>query len=139
MRHTKNLCVLIAALMSACAVTPDKEASEEMYKRASALTKLSAAMEAHIRYGNPRAGAAEAELLAAGTAHDPVLLTNVGDYRIRLRGDDRHAIVLMCSKDGMRALLEDAGCTGELDMHHWNKPPVACEFTLSAAKACSKK
>jgi hypothetical protein len=110
-----------------------------MYKLASALTKLSASMQALIRYGNPLTRSSETELLTEGTAHDPALLTNLGDYRIRVRSDDRHAVVLVCSKDGTRALLEDAGCTGDMDVQHWDKPPVPCEFTLTAASACHKK
>lgn len=139
MRHTKKTFVIIATLVSACAFTQEAEVQEEMYTRASALTKLSASMEALIRYGNPLTRATEAELLAEGTAHDPALLANLGDFRIRVLSDDRHAVVLLCSKDGTRALLEDAGCTGALDVRHWDKPPVPCEFTLTAARACGRK
>lgn len=137
-RHKKIMLLVVIICASACASTQEEKVSEEMYQRASALTKLSASMEAFMRYGNPLARATEAELLAEGTAHDRALLTNLGDYRIRVRSDDRHAMVLLCSKDGTRALLEDAGCTGNLDVHHWNKPPITCEFTLAAASACRK-
>ena len=139
MRHTKNTLFILVALLSACAVTKGRESADEMYVRASALTKLSAAMEAHVRYGNPLARATEAELLAEGTKHDPALLTNLGEYRVRIRNDERHAMVLMCSKDGTRILLEDAGCTGEMDLHHWDKPDLPCEFTLAAASVCAPK
>jgi hypothetical protein len=67
------------------------------------------------------------------------LLANLGDYRIRMRADDRHAIVLMCSRDGKRALVEDAACTAGPDARHWEQTPAPCEFTLTAARACSKK
>jgi hypothetical protein len=139
MRHPIKILVMIVACLSACVIPRDAENSEEMLKRGSALTKLSASMEALIRYGNPATAATEPELLTQGTAHDPALLTNLGSYRIRVRADDRHAIVLMCSADGKRALLEDAGCTGELDAQHWNKPALTCEFTLTAASACRQR
>lgn len=139
MRHAKKMFFIVAILLSACASTQETVVRDEMLLRSSALTKLAAAMESHIRFGHPLAAATEADLLAAGTAHDPALLTNLGDYRIRVRADDRHAIALMCSRDGKRALLEDAGCTGEMDQHHWDKPAAPCEFTLTATSACRKK
>jgi hypothetical protein len=132
----KHLLFLLLALVSACAFTGEPNFEEEMYKRASALTKLSASMEALIRYGNPLARLSEAELLAEGTRHDPALLTNVGDYKIRVMSCGRHAVVLVCSKEGDRALLEDVGCTGKMDIHHWQKDNAACEFTVAIESVC---
>lgn len=135
MPRTPILCLMLA-MVSACAFTREPDFSEEMFKRASALTKLSAAMEAHIRYGNPLARSSEAALLAEGTMHDPALLANLGDYKIRVLSRDRHALVLVCTKDGDRALLEDAGCTGKMDVHHWEKDKVPCEFTVAIESVC---
>jgi hypothetical protein len=47
-----------------------------MYIKASALTKLSAAVESTVRYKNPPTGLDDRELLALSTRHDPALLDN---------------------------------------------------------------
>ena len=49
---------------------PDRE---EMYIKASALTKLSAAVESTVRYKNPPPGLNDRELLTLATRHDPAL------------------------------------------------------------------
>lgn len=137
--NSKNCLLAMLVLVSACASSGQYVNSDEMYKRASALTKLSAAMEGFIRYGHPLAGMSEAELLVEGTRHDPVLLTQFNEHKIRLLVQDRHAVVLMCTKAGDRALLEDAGCSGKLDVHHWQQDGVPCEFSISVDAVCSAK
>jgi hypothetical protein len=137
MQSTKNWLLILLVLVSACASSRQAINPDEMYERASALTKLSAAMEAYIRYGHPLASATEAQLLEEGTRHDPALLSNLGDYKMRVLSQDRHALVLMCTTDGGRALLEDAGCTGKMDVHHWQQANVPCEFSVSVATVCS--
>jgi hypothetical protein len=50
---------------------------------------------------------------------------------------DGHAVVLVCDKDGKIGLLEDAGCSSEMDRHLWREnPPEPCEFTVKAQEAC---
>ncbi|MDB5747809.1 MAG: hypothetical protein JWP72_2657 [Massilia sp.] len=133
----KRILFLILVFVSGCASTGEKLSPEEMYIRASALTKLSSAMESYVRYGSPLAGQNDAQLLAEGTKHNPALITNMGDYKIRVLSQERHAVVLMCTKAGDRALLEDAGCTGKVDAHHWKKKNVPCEFTLLLPATCA--
>jgi hypothetical protein len=137
MMRAKYSAFLLLAVIAACGFTREKVDSSEMYVRASALTKLAAAMESYIRYDHPLASLSEAELLAEGTKHNPGLLTNMGEYRIRVLSRDRHAVILMCTKAGDRALLEDAGCTGELEVHHWKNGDVPCEFSVSVASVCT--
>ena len=80
-----------------------------MYIKASALTKLSAAVESTVRYKNPPTGLDERELLTLSTRHDPALLDNFKGYTIRVLRQSRHSVVLVCDATGSRALLEDAG------------------------------
>jgi hypothetical protein len=110
----------------------------EMAVRASALTKLSSAMQAYVRYTDPLPALDEAAMFAEGTKHDPALLANLRDYKLRLLVQDRHAVVLMCTKAGDRALLEDAGCTGTFEAHRWKQDAAPCEFS-SAIKACGPR
>src|SRR4051794_18573632 len=94
-------------LLAGCASGPDHIDAEEMYVRASALTKLSAAVESAVRYKNPPAGLGEQDLLVFATRHDPVLLENFKGYKVRVMRQERHSVVLVCNATGNRALLED--------------------------------
>jgi hypothetical protein len=107
-----------------------------MYTKASALTKLSAAVESTVRYKNPPPELNDWQLLTLATRHDPALLDNFKGYRVRVLRQARHSVVLVCNTSGTRALLEDAGCTGPTDRHRWMGKPEACEFTTSIAEVC---
>ena len=72
---TMRLAVLLAAVLTGCAtITPEQKHAEEMLTAASALTKVAAAAEASVRYGNPPENLPDAEFLQFATAHDPELL-----------------------------------------------------------------
>lgn len=127
---------VVFLLVSGCATPQENPNSEEMYVKASALTKLSAAVESMVRYKNPSPSWTDSELLSAATEHDPALLNNISAFRLKVESRDRHAIILMCSASGDRALLEDAGCTGQMDRHRWQVPSV-CEFSITIEQVCS--
>jgi hypothetical protein len=130
---------LVLALAGGCAPLtqtqpPDRE---EMYIRASALTKLSAAVESTVRYKNPPPELSDRQLLTLATQHDAILLDNFKGYTIRVLRKARHSVVLVCDATGNRALLEDAGCSGPMDRHRWmGEKPEPCEFTIDAKKIC---
>lgn len=111
---------------------------EAMLRLASALTKLSAAVESTCRYKNPPEGLRDAGLVSFATRHDPSLSVPFRDYVVRGKCEERHGIVLVCTKDDGRALLEDTGCSARLDAHLWQaEPPRACEFTVKVEQACA--
>jgi hypothetical protein len=129
--------VTVVLLLSACAHAQESIDPEQMLIKASALTKLTAAVQAFVRYENPGSGATDEELLRLSTAHDPTLLDGLAGYKLRARGERRHAIVLMCSADGKQGLLEDVGCTGRLDKHLWQSTKrEPCQFTLKIEEVC---
>lgn len=112
--------------------------SEKMLPTGSALTKLSAAVESAVRYKNPPPNLNDEELLAFATKHDPSLLTPFSSYRLRVLRQDAHAVILVCTKDGNKALFEDAGCTGPMDKNLWElSPALPCEFTLKVQDVCA--
>jgi hypothetical protein len=127
--------IFLLLAIASCVHLGERIDPAEMAVRASALTKLSSAMQAYVRYTDPLPDLGEAALLAEGTKHDPALLASLADYKLRLLVQNRHAVVLMCTKAGDRALLEDAGCTGEFEVHHWTQPAVPCAFS-SVIKVC---
>jgi hypothetical protein len=110
---------------------------EAMLIKASQLTKLSTVVESTVRYKNPPADLDEQSLLKLSTQHDPQLLENFSGFKVRVLSKERHGVVLICTEDGQRGLLEDAACTLALDRHHWkdsqNQP---CEFTVATETSC---
>lgn len=130
------IATLAVFLMAGCASGPDRIDAEEMYVKASALTKLSAAVESTVRYKNPPSGLGEQELLVFATRHDPALLENFKGYKVRVLRRERHSVVLICDAHGARALLEDAGCTGPMDRARWKERLESCEFSINLASVC---
>lgn len=131
--------IFLAVFVAGCAGLPTEEQAREgeMLIAASALTKVAAAAEASVRYGNPPENLSDEEFLIYATAHDPVLLQPFAKYRLKALRQDRHAVVLVCSADGAIALIEDSGCTAQSDRHHWRTIPApACMFTLEPRKIC---
>ncbi len=109
-----------------------------MLIKASALTKLSAAAESAVRYKDAPEDLADRALLEWATSHDPALLAPFSAYTLKVLRQGRHAIVLVCTEDGAIALLEDAGCTAELDRHRWrDTPDAACGFSIEPRIVCA--
>jgi len=138
----RNLVIRGIALMfllvasAGCTVSRAAEA-EKMYVLGSALTKLSASVEATVRYEAPPQGISDKELLALSTKHDPGLMEPFAEYGLWVSRQDGHAVVLVCDKDGKVGLLEDAGCSSEMDRHLWKENPTKlCDFTVKAKEAC---
>lgn len=127
----------LAAIGAACAVRVHVDPDSEMLRLASSLTKLSRAVEFTVRYRQPPNDLSDEALIALATRDDPTLRTPFAGLLVHVLKEDRHAVVLVCSADGSRALLEDAGCTAKLDRRSWQEvPPLTCEFTLQVAKVC---
>ncbi len=111
---------------------------EAMLRLASALTKLSAAVESTCRYKNPPEGLRDAGLIELAIRHDPAISRPFHDYVVRGKCEARHGFVLICTKEDGRALLEDTGCSARLDAHLWQaESPKACEFTVKVEQACA--
>jgi hypothetical protein len=127
---------ILAALLWGCALGQTYQ--QEMLIKASALTKVATALEAAVRFGNAPLDLSETELLHRATSHDPDLLAPFQDYVLRARRADNLSSVLMCSKDGKTALLEDAGCSPRFDEYLWERSPqLPCAFQLDLAKTCA--
>lgn len=130
--------LLVATLTGCTTLSPGQKYEEEMLTAASALTKVAAAAEASVRYGNPPENLTEAEFLQFATAHDPALLQPLKKYQLKFLRKDHHAVILLCGADGLVALIEDAGCTAQVDRHHWQVVPApTCVFTLDPAVNCA--
>ena len=105
--------------------------AEDMSSLAASLTKLTKAVEAKVRYDSQAAGMKDQELLQFATQHNPKLLDPFSEYQLKAVGQYNHAVVLVCSEDGKKALLEDGACTAKMDNYWWgNKNPNRpCEIS----------
>lgn len=130
------LLMQLGVALAGCA-TPHTEL--ELNFTASALTKVSAAVDSTVRYTPVLEQATSAELLALSTDHDPALMTPFKNFKVLVRRVGPNSEVLVCEPDGSRGLLEDAGCTAKLDKHLWrDSPPALCQFTLDLEALCKR-
>lgn len=134
-----NLPLRIAAaagvfLLAACA---SAQSEGDMNYLGSALTKLSAAVDATVRYDRPAEDVDEAALLQMSVAQDPSLLQPFNGMTVRIRRDGQASAVLVCEASQGKALLEDTGCTARMDSHRW-RDDSACQFTLDLSATCAQ-
>jgi len=128
--------VAVVLLFSGCAGAQVRSETK-MNELGSALTKLSSAVESTVRYKEVETDLADDKLLILSTKHDPGILEPFQGYKLRVLRQNSHTAVLVCTEDGLAALLEDAGCTARMDQHHWKSQPLpSCEFTLDLDKVC---
>lgn len=125
------------ALLAGCSSAPVQQ--EDPAVLARQLQKLSAAMDAYLLYAPRPAGASEELLLAEGTRNDPGLLAAFSGYRLRLAREQPRALLMVCTRDGKQALMEDVGCTPKLDKRLWEQGNAPCEFTLEIKEACQRR
>ncbi len=129
--------IIFVFLLSGCAIISHKDNSEEMYIKASALTKLSSAVEGIVRYESFPDTLSDQNLLKLSAEDDPSLLEPFNGYVLKVNREFNHAIVLVCNSDGTQGLLEDAGCTAAFDKHLWQKK-ASCAFTIQSNLVCAE-
>ncbi|WP_223670267.1 hypothetical protein [Kangiella shandongensis] len=129
-------CLIVLFSTNGCSTNAKQE---DMYSLAANLTKATAAVQAKVKYEGYPEQLADRELLTFATKHDPKLSEPFLDYKVKISTENSEAIMLICNKSGEYALLEDAGCTPQIDIHHWQQeePKAQCSFTISAPKKCS--
>lgn len=103
---------------------------EEMYTLASALTKLTSAVEEKVLFKEVPAEMKDMELINFSTSHDPRLKEPFAEYLLKVQGVNGHAVVLVCDQSGRKGLLEDGGCSSVVDKHWWqDQPNHPCEIS----------
>lgn len=134
-KYIKSLTLVLAVSLWGCSFS---NADTTYYQLASALTKLSSAVEATVRYEKIPEGSTSDDILAQAIAHDKSLLEPFVGYKVKIHVDNRHAIVMVCNTPATEAYLEDAGCSKELDQHHWKTKVIeSCNATLKVAQVCN--
>ena len=130
----------VLLFLAGCLHCPPQDSANTMSPLADALTKLSSKVEAVVRYGNPPENATSLDLLTLAAQRDPELLALFDGYEVRVLSQERHASLLVCTKDGKIGLLEDLGCSAMLDRNLWREQTeMPCAFTLSVAMGCESR
>lgn len=136
MRSGIRLVVVAILLATGCAWAQFDDTT--MFPLASAVTKLSAAVDAYVSSTANLPSNSNA-IIEAATAHDPALRQPFHPYQVRLKIEGRNSAVLVCSLDGRRALIEDAGCTAKVERQAWREsPPPPCVSALDLATVCKR-
>jgi len=128
--------VAVSLLIAACQHSGADE-QEELQKALGAMRNLSKTMEACYNFENPPAHLQGRELLEYCTRHNPGLREFYENFTVKFRFDQGYAVVLVCSQDGSRWLMEDLSCTGVMDSPPIdNEPERLCAFSLDAGGVC---
>ena len=136
MKHARPILLVLVFLAFGCCAA-QAQSESEMQQLASDLTQLSPAVEAAVHYDPSTADLSDDELLKNATRTNPEKLAPFVGYTLVVDRQAGHAAVLVCTKDGRKALLEDAGCTFRLEAHHWRATPeLPCKPTLNLKEVC---
>lgn len=109
----------------------------EYYELATALTKLTRALDTANRYETVDAGLGDAEFISASTQHDPGLVEPFEKFDLRIFRLGKELFVMVCRSEN-DAILADAGCTAKLDQHLWQRERLAaCMPDEKLIQACS--
>ena len=74
------------------------------------------------------------ELVRRSTAHDPSMMEPYKNFIVRGLPD---GVILICSKDGRRGLVEDAACSNKVDSKRWHDQSSPCAFLVDLTVACA--
>lgn len=134
------LCILVATIISGCALCPPIDPHQETILRFSDyMIPLSKAVDVvvdKIPYDSK-----DAEIFAevVKRSGDPELLKPFAGYVLRAKIFDdkgtRVGIILLCSPDGKEGIIEDVTCTTRPDTYRPTGSP--CDYLLDVRKVCS--
>jgi len=134
----KYLTLMVVSFAMLCACAPPLAAAPDAEARGLLSTKmvnLSSAVDTYFADLSAAPTESDATILQNATRHDVRLLApEFEPYLLKIQFQNPYAVLLLCSKDGNRAIMEDAGCSARLDRQVMNDAP--CEFTLHISKGC---
>ncbi len=136
MNLTTLLALAMSLLLSACVNGAEGMPKEkERGQLGTAMVNLSQAADMYLSERSEPPKESDAELLRQATRHDPSLMSPAfSNYLLKLRFQQPYTVLLLCTKDGREAIMEDAGCSARLDRQVHDKQP--CEFTLQVSAGC---
>ncbi len=127
---------LIAATTTVFLACSSAQEPQQMFDKASALTKLTSHVDAAVLYSPTGKLDSDQALFEKAFADNPSLKPQLGTDALRLQRGQKGVVLMACTEDGSKALLEDLSCTPGMDKHPWrDELDRACVFSLSPA-AC---
>jgi hypothetical protein len=122
---------IILVTFSAC---PRVYTDETMQPLAATASDLARAVM-HFAKDHPKEAASldDQELVRRATASDPKLLEPYKGLMVRGTID---GVILVCTDDGRRGLIEDAECSDKVDKLLWLDSNAPCKFTLKPETVC---
>ncbi|WP_020678084.1 hypothetical protein [Geopsychrobacter electrodiphilus] len=129
-----SIFVAILLFFSGCAYSggvASKEFGPAMLRLSSAVQGVAERPE---DYGFTPGGTGE-ECIHLAVEDDPGLLTPFEGYILKAKCESLQAVVLLCDSQGRNVLMEDAGCTAQLDSRA-EGILRACSFSLETTQVC---
>lgn len=124
--------LILGAFANANASPPD---DEERGRLSTKMVNLSSAVDVYFTDLPEAPTESDESVLRNATQHDGRLLApEFEPYLLKVQYQAPYAVLLLCSKDGKVALMEDAGCSARLDRQVIDEAP--CEFTLQVSEGC---
>lgn len=135
--HNKLSRLVATLLLGICAVAiaapPD---DEERGRLSTKMVNLSSAVDAYFSDLPEAPTEDDQAILKNATQHDSRLLSpEFEPYLLKVQYQAPYAVLLLCSKDGQVAIMEDAGCSARLDRQVIDEE-APCEFTLRVSQGC---
>ena len=132
----RTLIGLIALVLCACNATVGSTPNaKERGRLSTQMVNLSSAVDAHFTDLPQAPTDSDAVILQKATRHDKRLLAPEFElYMLKVQYQNPYAVLLLCSKDGQWAIMEDAGCSARLDHQVMDRAP--CKFTLRVKRGC---
>lgn len=104
---------------------------------ASFMIQHSAALEAEVIFGNAETKSLQDEaLLTKALAHKKDWRDIYSDYKLLARIIGEHTVILVCTPDGEKALLEDSSCTASFDKYR-HLSESSCSISYTPQNICS--
>lgn len=133
--QTLSRCTSILMLMAFANANASPIDDEERGRLSTKIVNLSSAIDVYFTNLPEAPTEYDESVLRNATQHDSSLLaTEFEPYLLKVQYQAPYAVLLLCSKDGQAALMEDAGCSARLDRQVINEAP--CEFTLQVSEEC---
>lgn len=131
MNIVRGIRLLFAALWVVAVVGCATCGSRRAEGLVTPLPKLTAAVDALVRYPDPANPVSDDRLVAEAMKNKPELQRAFQGLPIKVRHDAKYVVLLVCSPDGKHAWLEDASWTLGVD-YKWylSKPLPPPEFTM---------
>ncbi|WP_319583257.1 hypothetical protein [uncultured Pseudodesulfovibrio sp.] len=126
-----SVIAVLLALLWGCAGQPN----QEMNILGVELNSLTTAAQGYEAYMHPDPRMGDREFLENATAGDPSLLAPFEGYVLHVERAGGWVGIIVCTRDG-EGVLQDAGCTPELDRRLWEDGPISCGRVPSVLSVC---